>query len=621
MNKPELVELLLNAKDAYYNSSEPLMPDEEYDRLEDELRQIDPDNSFFSLVGSAQSSLISLSDISAKKITHKIPMLSMNKAKNTDDLEKWIDKIDGAELEYCIQPKIDGLSATCYYSRGLLEYVATRGDGSTGQDISHISEYVDDIPSSIPGNITCEVRGELYLPKNTHFDTEGRPLRNNCVGLVNRKENRDDLKYVRFISYQIAGTENISFKSESDKIEFLAKSGFHTVPFSVLNGIDNISVFYKSYLDDKREKWLFETDGLIVTVNDSSAHDEIDSRRVVDHHHHYSIAIKPPPDVRSSELTDIEWNISRQGNLIPVAIFKPVVIGGAKLQRASLHNYQFVRELGLHRNDILEIERANDVIPYVRGNMTRHSEIDEFLVPDTCPSCSATLTERGVHLSCPNENCDEQIIQRIIFWVKESSMDQIAGRTIRFLFEKIIIRSIRDLYLVKKEDLEGLEGFGDKKIRIFFDAVGNKDFTAGELISKMGIPLVQKKALRKLGIFTIRQFLDFDDDTYAIGRNIIEWKTEPANMTLLNELMEVLDISDEKSGAGSKGIVCMTGAGPRGRKELAMEIEAKGYTFSDSITKETEILLAADPGSTSSKLQKARKLGIRILSYDDFFNE
>lgn len=616
----EIVSKLIEAREVYYNSESPILSDAEFDQLEDLLREKDPGNSYFSTVG------ISTEESSGKiaKIIHKIPMLSMGKAKEIGQIEKWIKKLAMAEDHiYCIQPKIDGLSATCHYNNGKLQYVATRGDGAVGQDISHIASYMDDIKDSISfSKNEVEIRGELYLPKNTEYDTKGKPLRNNCVGLINRKEGQDDLKYVRFVSYQIS--ENASSASESGKIELLAKEGFHTVTFSRVSSVDEINDYYNQYIDHNRDKWLYETDGLVIAVNDNTLHEEIDSRWVVDHHHHYAIAFKPPAASKETALKDIEWQISRQGNAVPVAVFDPVVLGGATLERASLHNFSFVESLLLEKGDVLVIERANDVIPYVRANKSNEKrQADTFtseLIPQWCPSCSKSLDVFGVHLKCTNKECPEQLIQKIIYWVKEADIEQVAIGTIRSLFKFGKIKNIRDIYNLKSEDFENLEGFGDKKITNFIEQVHrSRELTPVELISRLGIPLVQKKALKKLGISSIDDFLNFEDENYVIGQNIIEWKKSALNREYLDELLSVVSIKEIKEKS-TKGFVAMTGKGPAGRKELTTKLEEMGYEFSATVSGETDILLCEDPEAGSSKLKKAEKLGVKLISYSDFFD-
>ena len=616
METDKIALLLKDAREAYYNTGEPVMSDAEYDALEEELFRLDPQNPFFSTVGT-EASL-------GKKIVHKYPMLSMGKAKNMEDVRKWLNRLALPEdTEYCLQPKIDGLSASCFYSGGKLKYTATRGDGKTGQDVSHIAEYLSDIKKTIGFSLSdTEIRGELYLPKNTAYDTGGRPLRNNCVGLINRKESREDLRYVRFVCYQII-MEN-SPRYETDKIALLKKEGFHTVVYQKINSPGLLERAYNEYIDKFREEWLYETDGLILTVNDTSLHSEIDDRWVVEHHHHYNLAIKPPVSGQKTPLLTVEWQVSRQGNLVPVAVFKPVVMGGATLERATLHNYRFARSLLLRAGDPIIVERANDVIPYIKENtMTGERNPETFtqtLLPEECPVCGSGLKEEGVHLRCSNSKCPEKIIQEILYWVRQSGIENVAEATVRVLFDKGKIKNVKDLYTLKYEDFSDVEGFADKKIDNFLSQVAaSRNMTAVELISKLGIPLVQQKSLKKLGIETMFDFYSFNDSSYVIGRNIIDWKEDSENMEFLKELLEVIEISDPAFQGETAGYICMTGKGPYPRQEMEKRLSEKGYQFTDTVTGETTLLLCDDPSGTSGKLKSARKKGIPVLTYFDFF--
>lgn len=612
-----LVERLLQARDVYYNQGESSLSDAEFDSLEDELRERDPHNPYFSSVG------IGGEESGGGKITHPVPMLSMGKAKTPAEVVKWMKRLalDG-QRDFCVQPKIDGLGASCRYRHGSLLYVATRGDGLQGQDITHVSSYMEDIPRRISfSEDDIEIRGELYLPKDTPYDTKGKPLRNNCVGLINRKEDRDDLHHVRFVCYQIMTSqgEDVSPR-ESQKIALLEQEGFHTVDYHIINGEEQVESVYRNYLEKDRDRWQYETDGLIIAVDETGLHDEIDSRWVVDHHHHYAIALKPPAQGKQTRLVDVEWQISRQGHLIPVACFEPIELGGATLERATLHNAQFVRDLLLMRGDRLTIERANDVIPYVRTNHSSQGRNSEQyihpLIPRQCPVCASPLEDRGVHIRCTNRQCPERQIQSILYWVKQSEMEQIAEGTIRQLYREGKVRSIKDLYTLTESDFEGLEGFGEKKITNFVNQTREKrHMTAVEFIGKLGIPLVQKKALRKLGISSMEEFFAFHDETYITGQNIITWRDE--NAELLDELVHTVEIVEETPSAQALEI-CMTGKGPMGRKELAALAEKRGFLPSSSVTKKTALLVCDNPEGNSSKLQKARSLGIEVLTYEDF---
>jgi len=367
-----------------------------------------------------------------------------------------------------------------------------------------------------------------------------------------------------------------------------------------------------------RSEWEFETDGLIITVNDASLFDEIDSRWVIDHHHHYSIALKPPSESRETSLERIEWQVSRQGNVVPVAVFSPVIIGGAKIERASLANASTVRSMRLKEGSKLLVERANDVIPYVKENLSRNDDETDLIISD-CPSCSSELFDSGVHIKCINPICPEVNIQKILFWVKESAVENISEATIRKLYELGLVKSISDLYSLKAESLD-IPGFAEKKTANFISEISkSRKMTASEFISKLGIPLVQSKTLAKLSIRSIDDFLSFNDETYVVGRNIIEWKNDSANMNYFNEILSAIEIeaSEEKEILGK---ICATGKGPLPRNELAKKIADAGYEFSDAVTKDLSILLCDDVNSSSSKIEKARKLGIKIMTYDEFFS-
>jgi DNA ligase (NAD+) len=277
----------------------------------------------------------------------------------------------------------------------------------------------------------------------------------------------------------------------------------------------------------------------------------------------------------------------------------------------------------VERGDTLVVQRANDVIPFVQENRSSHgrTEFNDELVAAECPSCASSPVRSGVHLRCVNPACEEQSIQRIIYWVKSCDIENVAEATVRTLFSLGRIKNIRDLYNITEKDFEGVEGFAEKKIANFITEVrASRKMTPRDFISRLGIPLVQKKSLVKLGIFTVDDFLSYYDDTYVIGRNIIEWKNDSSNMTLFNELREVLELTEEK-GAAVKGKVCMTGKGPGKRNELIKIIEEMGYDFSNTVTKDLEILVCEDVNGKSSKLDNARKSGIKLMSYEEFFGD
>jgi DNA ligase (NAD+) len=358
----ELVEKLIEAKERYYQGN-PIMDDFTFDNYEDQLRQLDPGNDYFKVVGSPIQGNIKM------KIKHQFPMLSMAKGKSINDIEKWLNKISDRRLQIIIEPKIDGLSFTAVYENEKLQHIATRGDGTTGQIITHIAEYVD-IPKTIDVLQRVEVRGELYLPKNCKVDNPNNsPLRNVAVGLINRKDSGlEDLKHIKYISYQVIGTD---MTTEEGKIKWLRSLGFTTVSYNLVGSIKEIEEYFQTYKETGRDNWLFETDGLILAVNDCKLHESINSKYVVSHHWMHNLAWKPEAIMQKTKLLGINWEVSKNGNVIPTAFFEPIFILNREIKNASLSNYKNVIKMKLEIEDELLVSLSNDVIPYIEENITK----------------------------------------------------------------------------------------------------------------------------------------------------------------------------------------------------------------------------------------------------------
>jgi DNA ligase (NAD+) len=612
MKPDEIAARLIEAKDAYYNGS-PIMSDERFDNLEDELLALDPGNSYFSVVGA---------ETKKAKVRHEIPMLSCDKVKDVAGVLDWIKKIGMEGQEFVVEPKIDGLSCSILYKNGKLVRISTRGDGNIGQDITHISKYCKEIqiPPTVPVKGDIEVRGELYLPKNTKFpNPENKPLRSLATGLINRKDTGlEDLKYIRFVSYQLLGVHEIY---EEAKLDMLGAAGFHPIEFG-LTSKDHVAEFYNEYLKRNRDAWPYQTDGLVLVVNDSHKWAEIDGKYTVHHHHFYNLALKPPAQSKETTLESIEWNVSRLGKVIPVAIVKTVVLGGTNVSRASLNNAEYVENLSLWIGDRVEIERANDVVPYFKRNITTHRKDEPTnLIPTKCPSCGLKLEREGVHVVCNNPDCPEKNIMEILHWVQKCEMDGISESFVRTLYdEKSRVRTIKDLYLLEEEDFEGIEGFGQKKIKNALEQIeASREMSLRQFVVRLGIPMVGERAMEKIGLITIKELFSYKSDGSVLG-DVLEDHIR-RNKATIEDLLTVVKVSSEKEKKEGSLRVCMTGKGPRGRKELIDELERMGYTFVDHVGKDTDVLICEDVTGNSSKLTKASRLGVKLVSYGEFFKE
>lgn len=355
----EIVGLLIEAADAYYNSDETVLSDKEYDDLVDELRAINPTNGFFSVVGFKSRY--------GQTVSHIYPMRSMQKCNTYDELAKYATKIPES-TQWMWEHKIDGGSITLKYNGRKFIQGATRGDGSAGQDVTHTLAYVPNLPKTILYHGEVEIRGEVILPKDTKYDTKGKPLRNSANGLVARKTADMDCANLRFIAYNVI-CPGMKFTKESDKLDFLTSQGFETTPFGVVTKVEDLQKIYLEYHNRIRSQLPYEIDGLIIMPNDIALQEKYEDGDPK--HPAWAIAYKFPNEERETKLLDIEWNVSRLGTVVPVAILEPVNVGGRIVTKTSLSNYENVLRMKLEIGDRITVEVANDVIPYLAKNISK----------------------------------------------------------------------------------------------------------------------------------------------------------------------------------------------------------------------------------------------------------
>lgn len=597
-----LVDTLTEAKNAYYNSEDTILSDIEYDTLEAELLALNPHSDFFTKVGFKSRY--------GATIVHDHRMRSMQKGNFLDDIKKFSSKMPEVD-EWSWEHKIDGVSIDLEYNNRKLVVASTRGDGKSGQDVTHVINWVPNIPKQILFEGHVFIRGECVLPRDTKFDTKGKPLRNIASGLVGRKEGHPDCSHLRFISYNVISSK-IKFTVETDKLNFLQEQGFDIVPHGKFKSLDDLQKIYIEYHTKIRDQLPYEIDGLIILPNQISIQEKYEDGD--EHHPYWAIAYKFPNQSKETRLVNIVGEISRLGTWVPVGVFEPVQIGGATIQNASLNNYENIRKLGIQIGDTVELQRANDVIPYI--NRIVKKGCGPQPVPTHCPSCGTQLAIDGVHLVCKNHHgCKDQLVGKILYWVKSCEMDGISDSTVKTLFELGLVTSIKELYSLKASKLQGIEGFGESRIKNILEQIEKtKSMTTAEFISRLGIPSVGKKAVGNLGIKTVQDFETFNDSTYSVGQKIIEWKSNPLNMEIIRDLLGCIIIETKRQGHIK---VCATGSAPIPRKELIKFLEDKGYEWVDSVGKDTQLLLTDDMNSSSSKLVKAKKLGIEIKLYSE----
>ena len=609
MTESEIVEQLIAAKDAYYNN-EPFMTDGDFDALENQLRLINPKNKYFNMVG--------ISSPHSKKINHYYRMRSLQKANNENDFRLWYgrNKIS-LNTHLAVMHKIDGLSGSAKYENGKIVYLATRGDGYQGQDISHLIGHIN-IPQEISEKGTIYIRGEFVIKKGSPLAQKYRdsPLRNLASGIINRKDMLTEAQYLSFITYGLEG-ESFETGLETEKLQSLQNLGFETLDTVLCEDYGEL----KRYLEDAiswRDQIEYEIDGIVIIINDISIQRNLEDDN--EHHPQWSVAWKFPSQGAWTTLRSIEWNTSKHGRMIPVGIFDSVLIGGAQISRATLNNYKQILDLQLSIGDQIYVERANDVIPKI----TDCKKIVQYVqLTNVCCECGSfsDLKLDGVHIYCKNSECSEKTIEQILFWVQKIGIEFFSRATIRMLYDLGKLRSIGDLYRLDYDSLNGIHGLGDKKIyNILNEIKRTSSMSQLDFLSSLGIPMVGKKVFQKLGIFSIQDFLNWKNLQYVTGEKIIEWKMDPDNMNIFNTLINSINFTEEeKMNSTNKIGVCATGKGPWTRNELIDKInKSQNYFWVDSINDSVKVLLCDDPNDNSSKLSKAKKKGIELIKYSDF---
>jgi len=629
-----LVTKLIEYRDSYYKGT-PIISDDEFDLLEDELRKLDPNNSYFDIVGSNN-------DVGDINIYHNFSMLSMDKIKYPKPIYPWYNRIKIVENEeLVITPKIDGCSCTLVYDCGKFIYAATRGNGLIGKLITFGEKY--NIVKPLPLNGIVEIRGELYIPKK-YGDTifKNLPLRNQAAGIIRSGENT---QYLDFVAYQMFfdNIENV-FKKESDILNYLKQLKFNTVQYSIVNNFINLNKEIQSYITTKRNLYDYETDGLVITVNDKILQKEINNKKKIRSFYYHNIAYKPPSKVAKSKLLDVEINISKSGRLIPVMIYEPVIIDNVEFERVTLNNYEYLKSAGkLYVGNTIYLMRGNDVIiVFLRMDEDGNKNIPIIIPEKNCPVCKTELIQDGKHKVCPNRNCPGRTISIIYNWIVKRNMKNIGIKFLELAYEKGFIRSILDLYDPDLESkIETLERFipGGGKINKIMSAINKSkvDVSDIDILSSIGIPGIGRATLENIkitnintlpsdilgkGNYTITNNMKVvpkenkQTSDLAVYRYIAEWITTPGNYSNLVKLKKILNSKSNNFNNNGKSVV-ITGSFSIPRNDIKKLLIKKGYKISDNVSKKTDYLIVGQDAEKHNKFKEAKKFNIKMVDINE----
>ena len=643
MNKRmnELVALLNRYATEYYTSDNPSVSDSEYDRLYRELVELETAYPDQVLADSPTHRVGGKVLDGFEKYSHQYPLYSLQDAFSREELEAFDARVrkEVAHPTYICELKIDGLSISLTYEKGILVTGATRGDGSVGENITENLKRVKDIPLTLPEELDITVRGECYMPRasfdqvNQARQENGEPEfanpRNAAAGTLRQLDTAVVAK--RNLATFLYQEASPSTRDSQEKVlKHLEQLGFVVNPKRILaENIDEIWNFIQE-VGKERENLPYDIDGVVIKVNDLASQEELGFTVKAPK---WAVAYKFPAEEKEAQLLSVDWTVGRTGVVTPTANLTPVQLAGTTVSRATLHNVDYIAEKDIRKDDTVIVYKAGDIIPAVLRVVESKRVSEEKLdIPTNCPSCDSDLLhfEDEVALRCINPRCPAQIMEGLIHFASRDAMNitGLGPSIVEKLFAANLVKDVADIYRLQEEDFLLLEGVKEKSASKLYQAIqASKENSAEKLLFGLGIRHVGRKASQLLlqHFHSIENLAQADPEEVAsieslggvIAKSLQTYFATEGSEILLRELKEAgvnLDYKGQTvvAGAALSGLtVVLTGKLERlKRSEAKSKLESLGAKVTGSVSKKTDLVVAgADAGS---KLQKAQELGIEV---------
>lgn len=643
MNKRmnELVALLNRYATEYYTSDNPSVSDSEYDRLYRELVELEAAYPDQVLADSPTHRVGGKVLDGFEKYSHQYPLYSLQDAFSREELEAFDARVrkEVAHPTYICELKIDGLSISLTYEKGILVAGATRGDGSVGENITENLKRVKDIPLTLPEELDITVRGECYMPRAS-FDQVNQARQENGESEFANPRNAA-AGTLRQLDTAVVATRNLatflyqeaspSTRDSQEKVlKHLEQLGFVVNPKRILaENIDEIWNFIQE-VGEERENLPYDIDGVVIKVNDLASQEELGFTVKAPK---WAVAYKFPAEEKEAKLLSVDWTVGRTGVVTPTANLTPVQLAGTTVSRATLHNVDYIAEKDIRKDDTVIVYKAGDIIPAVlRVVESKRLSEEKLDIPSHCPSCDSHLLhfEDEVALRCINPRCPAQIMEGLIHFASRDTMNitGLGPSIVEKLFAANLVKDVADIYRLKEEDFLLLEGVKEKSAAKLYQAIqASKENSAEKLLFGLGIRHVGSKASQLLlqHFHSIENLAQADSDEVAsieslgsvIAKSLQTYFATEGSEILLKELKEAgvnLDYKGQTvvADAALSGLtVVLTGKLERlKRSEAKNKLESLGAKVTGSVSKKTDLVVAgADAGS---KLQKAQELGIEV---------
>jgi DNA ligase (NAD+) len=641
----------------YYVLDDPEISDAAYDRLMNRLKELEeahpelltPDSLTVRVGGAPREGF--------STVKHARPMMSLDNAFSYDALRDWDKRVregSGQEkIEYIAEHKFDGLSISLQYEDGVLVRGVTRGDGTTGEDVTPNAKTIRSIPLRVDAAVlkkiklarSFEVRGEVMMTRkafealNRHQEEIGGKIfvnaRNSAAGAVRVLDPAiTAARRLDFFAYYLLVDGKVPFAKHSESLQALKQLHFRASDdWKLCAGIEAVTAYCDDW-DAKREKLPYEIDGVVIKVNSIAIQNELGYTSKAPR---WAIAYKYPARQETTVVNDIIVQVGRTGTLTPVAVLEPVQVGGVTVSRSTLHNMDEIERLGLHIGDTVLIERAGEVIPHVLKVVKEGKHRRPFRMPKNCPECESAIhhVEGEVAYRCVNAACPAKRKESLLHFAGRHAMniDGLGDKIVDQLVDKGLVKDVADLYSLKLEELAGLERMAEKSAQNLLEEIEtSKKNSLARLIYALGIQFVGERtgqllaehfsSVEDLAAAKEEQLIEVPEVGPKVAASIAEFFSEPANLKLIKKLNKAgVHPTAEKRKVKSdkfagKSFVFTGGLANRSREEAGEIVQQHGGKVSGSVSKKTDyVVVGADPGS---KYDKAKELGVTILTETEF---
>lgn len=642
----ELRKTLRYHSDRYYNDDAPEIEDYEYDMMMRELKELEEKYPEYDAPDSPTKKVGGVADNSFESVAHSVRMESLQDAFSKDELREFSNRVEDtvSNVNYVVEPKIDGLSVSLEYRDGVFLRGSTRGNGDVGEDVSGNLRVIHNIPLKLNKSIPyIEVRGEVYMPKKSFERVVDRQIingekpfknpRNAAAGSLRQKDSSVTAsRGLDIFVFNIQQIEGVELSSHKESLDFIKELGFNTIP--TYKKVDNIedAIAEIDRIGEARGSLEYDIDGAVIKVDDFSQRDILGSTAK---YPKWAIAFKYPPEEKQTKLLDIEIAVGRTGVLTPTAILESVHLAGTTVSRATLHNQDFINEKGIAIGDVVTVRKAGDIIPEVLC-VNEHNSNSVFKFPDVCPSCGEKVyrDEDEAAIRCINPECPAQLLRNLIHFCSRDAMDieGLGPAIIETFVNEGMIAKTYDIYNLDFNKILSLEGFKETSANNIINSVNNsKNNDLSKLIFALGIRHIGAKAGKLLADYfkdidlvmnaSVDDILQIDGFGKIMAESVVEFFSSDSTKELIEKLKEAgvnmksTNVVEDTRFSGMTFV--LTGTLPTlKRAEASKIIESFGGKTSSSVSKKTTYVLAGE--EAGSKLDKANKLGVQIISEEEF---